>query len=129
MSGGAATDQTRDEAQGRSRNCPHCSGSGQATVYDRDFDGRRVAERDVIVRGEIKRSSFAMVVTAHCVCPMGEWMRSKADRDTIHRIPALLDVLAGRRRWTAQDPMGERPFDPGLSGGGAVRVKDGRVSG
>lgn len=129
MSGGAATDQTRDEAQSRSRNCVHCSGSGQATVYDPGFDGRRVVDRDVVIRGEIKRSSYAMVVAAHCICPMGEWMRSKADRDTIHRIPALLEVLAGRTRWTAQDPMGDRPYDPGLSGGGVVKVKHGRPAG
>jgi hypothetical protein len=126
----AATDQTRDEAQSRSRNCVHCSGSGQATVFDPDFDGRRIVERDVVIRGEVKRSTYAMVVTAHCVCPMGEWMRSKTDRDVVHRIPALLDVLAGRTRWLAADPTGDRPYDPGCrGGGGAIRVRDGRPAG
>jgi hypothetical protein len=124
---GAATDQTRDDAQAQSRHCEFCSGSGQATIYDRDFDGRRVVEREVIIRGEIKPAyPYAMLITAHCICAMGRWLRSKAEPDVMRRIPDMCDVLAGRTRWTAQDPTGDRPYNPGLSGGGAVKVKDGR---
>lgn len=124
---GAATDQTRDDAQARSRHCEYCSGSGQAVVYDRDFDGRRVVERDVIIRGEIKRSTYAMVVTAHCICAMGRWLRSKTDPDLLRRVPDMTYVLAGTTRWLAADPTGDRPYDPRVpGGGGVVKVKHGR---
>ena len=122
MSEGAATDQTRDEAWLQSRNCPHCSGSGQAIVFDPKYDGRRVVERECLVRGEVKVMLFAMTIVGHCLCPMGRWMRSKSDRESLLRTPDLLDTLAGRSRWQAQDPTGDVPghaFRGGVRG--AVR--------
>lgn len=105
-----ATDQSKDEAWAKSRGCPYCAGSGQAVVFDRRYDGRRVMEREVTHRGEVVTRPMPMVVAAHCVCPMGEWMRSKIrDIDVLARIPNLIDVLAGRSRWLAEDPTGDQP--------------------
>lgn len=124
------SDQSRDEAQARSRNCEHCSGSGQAIVFDPDYTGRRVVDRQVIRHGEITTKRYAMVVSAHCICPMGRWLRSRTERETMDRIPDLADILAGRSRWLANDPTGLKPFDPGVRDGSerkaVVRVKDGR---
>lgn len=104
-----ATDRTKDEAESRSRGCPYCAGSGQATLFAADFDGRRVVEREAVVRGEVKWVRTATIAVAHCACPMGRWMRSKSGRDILPRIPDLNDVLAGRTRWLAHDPTGDMP--------------------
>jgi len=95
----------RDTAQAASRGCPHCAGSGQAIVFDRDYDGRHVVERECHVHGEAKVIPYAMTVSAHCVCAMGRWMRGRIrDLDVLARTPDFADVLAGRSRWLAQDP-------------------------
>ena len=123
---GAAQDQSRDEARAKSRGCPYCSGEGTCQVFDPGFDGRRVVLRDVAMRGELKRAMYAMVIGAHCICPMGEWVRSKSERDILDRIPDLADVLAGRSRYQAQDPTGEGPSPwyagQPARGGGVQRV-------
>lgn len=106
----AATDQSKSEAEARSRGCPYCSGSGQAVVFRRRYDGRRVQDLEVVHRGEVVTRPMPMAVAAHCICPMGEWMRSKIrDLDILSRVPDLSDVLAGRLRWLAEDPTGETP--------------------
>jgi hypothetical protein len=110
VSDGEATDQSKDEAQQKSYGCPRCSGGGQVMVFDRDYDGSRTIERDGVVRGEIKKVKFAAVVSAHCVCPIGRWMRSKTSRDLMGRIPDLADVLAGSGRWVAEDPTADRVY-------------------
>lgn len=104
MSDGDQRNESRDAARAKSRNCPYCSGEGMTEVFDPDYTGMRVVERDAIHRGELKRIRFAMVTAAHCACPMGEWLRNRTDDDLRSRIPNMLDVLAGRGRWLAHDP-------------------------
>jgi hypothetical protein len=103
MSG--AQDRTRDEAQARSARCPQCGGSGQVTVYDRDYRGHAV---EYLTRegpgGELMRLPVPMRVVAHCLCPMGVWLRARTARDLLEVIPGLADVLEGRTRWTTEDP-------------------------
>ena len=128
MSDGAARDKSKDEAWAQSRNCPHCSGEGLAEVFDPSFDGRRSVVRECIVRGEVKRVLYPQVIAAHCLCPMGRWIRVKAEPQILDRIPDLADVLAGRSRYQAADPTGDVPgawFQAQPGGGGAVRVKGG----
>lgn len=117
MNDGGATDQTKDEAWEQSRSCRFCHGSGQASVFHPHYDGSAVMMFECVDRdGEIRPKPVAVRVVAHCMCPMGRWMRSKTERLLLSRIPDLLDVLAGRSRWVADDPMGDRPYQgPELS--------------
>jgi hypothetical protein len=105
-----AQDRSRDEARERSRGCPHCGGAGLATVFHPRYDGFTSTEVELVDHGgEVVRRDVPARVSAHCICPMGEWMRGKTDLETIRRIPNLLDVLAGRSRWLARDPTGLTP--------------------
>ena len=101
---GPAKDQSRDEAREQSYGCRFCSGEGACEVFDRRYAGSRVVEVDAVVRGEIKRIRASMVVVAHCICPMGQWVRAKTSREMLARIPDLADVLDGNSRWLAEDP-------------------------
>ena len=123
----------RDTAMAASRNCPRCEGSGQVRVYDPRYDGRRAIEREVLMHGEVRKVMYPMYTLAHCVCPMGRWMRSKfRDLDTLSRIPDFAEVLAGRSRWVARNPVGDEqafvaPRRRPDVGAVVARVKDGQV--
>ncbi len=68
----------RQGASDASRDCPHCGGEGMAMV---DHPPGRVA--------------------AHCVCPMGRWMRGRTAQDMIRRIPDFADHLRDRSEQAA----------------------------
>lgn len=121
---------TRDEAQSQSRHCPRCQGGGLAHVYLRQYRGHRTAELDVLDRGEIVRRVIPAIVAAHCLCPLGRWMRSRIDdRELLSRWPDLADVLAGRSYWLADNPMGDSPCDVDSGHGGVVHAPGGRAGG
>jgi hypothetical protein len=109
----------RDTAQAASRDCQHCDGGGFARVYYPEYRGNPAEELPVMERGEVVRRLIPVAVSAHCVCALGRWMRSKIrELDLLARIPDLADVLAGRSRWLAREPTrGERgecrPIEPG----------------
>lgn len=92
----------RDTAFEASKGCPHCHGHGLATIFHPDYVGDAL-----LVRPEMEgRERYAVARrSAHCVCAMGRWMRSKTrDLDVLSKIPDLTDILAGRSRWLAADP-------------------------
>ncbi len=94
----------RETATAASRDCPHCGGHGLVTLYDRRYDGRRVAELPCVVRGEVVKRPFPMTVMGHCGCPLGRWMRGEVDTDVRARVPDLEAVLSGGTRWVLEDP-------------------------
>ncbi len=64
----------RSAAQDASRDCVHCGGQGLVLI-ERNPPG---------------------TVAAHCVCPMGRWLRGRTQQDMIRRIPDYGDSLADR---------------------------------
>jgi hypothetical protein len=96
---------TAAEAKARSATCPQCDGSGLVPVYDRRYRGHAVEHVAIAGRGgEVERVPIPMHVAAHCLCPMGAWLRQHTSRELLDRIPSLADVLDGRTRWTTEDP-------------------------
>lgn len=101
---------SKEQAQALSRDCPHCSGNGQLMVFWPGYRGLRVEDRECLTRGgEVITRPWPMIVAAHCICLMGRWMRAKTEPELLPRIPDLADILAGRSRWLARDPMGDTP--------------------
>ena len=94
----------RASAEAASHYCPTCGGQGLVTLYDRRYDGRRIAELPCLLRGEITTRPFPMLVMGHCTCPLGRWMRSKVDDAARRGIPDLERVLSGGTRWILTDP-------------------------
>jgi hypothetical protein len=79
------------EARKRSIDCPCCSGAGWARVF-------RIGEKPALPTGR------PTTVHTYCLCPIGEWMRSRNSDTTTSLLPDLADVLAGQTRWTTQEP-------------------------
>ncbi len=75
---GPAALSERAAAQDASHDCPHCGGEGLVII-----DGAR------------------STVAAHCVCPMGRWMRGRTAQDMIRRIPDYADYLRDRSEQAA----------------------------
>ncbi len=75
-------DASKATPEALSRDCEFCSGSGHATIY----------------QGDLIRS-------AHCVCPMGRWMRGRTSLDLQRRIYDLHAILSGETiGWSTDDP-------------------------
>ena len=81
----ALAGDSRDAAELASRDCPHCGGSGWARLA-------RPARRGPVVTGR-----------THCLCPAGEWLRMRAAKDDLERMPDLALVLEGRSPWKLED--------------------------
>jgi hypothetical protein len=102
-----ARDVTRDNARTLSRDCEYCGGHGMARVYYPEYRGDPTEEVACWGRGgEVVRKAIPVAVMAHCVCPLGRWMRGRLDGDTLAGIPDLMEILTGRSRWLARDPTG-----------------------
>jgi hypothetical protein len=87
-----ARDVTRDNARTLSRDCEYCGGHGMARVYYPEYRGDPTEEVACWGRGgEVVRKAIPVAVMAHCVCPLGRWMRGRLD---------------GGSRWLARDPTG-----------------------
>jgi len=105
-----------ETARVQSRHCGWCNGSGLRTVFHPRYDGSGILmlEREDD-RGELRKRPTAARVAAHCICPLGQYMRAKVGDDNA-RIPELRRVLDGRSLWMAHDPT--RPEDgmvPGMT--------------
>lgn len=124
--------------------CGRCGGSGVVTVFHPRYTGSVVIAVDVAgPGGEVRKAQQPGRVAAHCVCPMGRWVRSKLDVETSRRMPDLGDVLEGKSRWLAEDPSVAEviEFPEGVAGyrgawrelaarlceGGIVPVGEGRA--
>lgn len=108
-----------DAAKAASRACPHCGGSGLATVYRRSPRGQgapscsscgEVLPADHLACPQCVPGARRVPpsVAAHCVCPYGRWMRARlAKDDALSRImPDLGDVLSSRSRAWSPEPPG-----------------------
>lgn len=85
---------TREGAASLSRNCPRCDGQGLATVVGRTE-----------VRGEI----VDYTASAHCVCHLGRFMRSRIaqqDEHLLRRVPDLANLPWGWRESYEPEPAG-----------------------
>ncbi len=97
-----SADASKATPEALSRDCEFCSGSGHATIYRLDYTGEPVEQR-ADRTGQLKPTP--LVLAAHCVCPMGRWMRAKTSQDLQRRILDLEAILAGTATgWTTDDP-------------------------
>lgn len=122
-----ATNAERDAAKRQSWGCVHCGGEGMAMVFHPRYAGSRtILEDRENGRGEVLPMPAAAVVAAHCVCPMGQFMRARVDEESLRRIPRLQDVFDGRSRYRADDPTATvpPPIDPGPPTGGVRAWRD-----
>lgn len=104
MSDSEAKSEERDAAASASRNCRLCGGNGTTIAFHRQWSGSRIGRRDGYNElGEPCRIPFAAEVAAHCVCPLGRWMRSKTSDYINRRIPDGAEIVNGRS-WYSFDP-------------------------
>ena len=104
MSDGEARSQERDDAAARSRSCRVCGGSGMPIVFHRHWTGDRIGHRrEYNDLGDLVTVPFAAEVAAHCVCPLGRWIRSKTSDYLNRRIPDGAAIVE-RRSWYSFDP-------------------------
>ncbi len=97
----APTVVTEKPATPTAVDCPHCRGHGLVTVFHPGYGGLPIV--DVVgAGGEVRQIPGR--VSAHCVCPVGRWMRARTEEATLPRIPDLAPVVEGRSRWTMHDP-------------------------
>lgn len=100
--GNSASTDDRTEAARQSRNCEYCGGNGMTTAYHPRYDGSRTVEATNRETGEVCRARST--VAAHCVCPMGRWMRSQSEDDDRKRIADGLKCVNGQSDWSLDDP-------------------------
>ena len=99
-----ARSEERDKAEWESRNCQVCGGAGQMIVFHHRWTGGRFATIMTERNGEIIESQIPAEVTAHCICALGRWMRSKTTEALKARIPDGAAILEGRSNWLFQAP-------------------------
>ncbi len=86
-----------------SRDCAFCSGQGMATVYAPGYTGSAIAQLPDGRR-------YVARTTAHCMCPLGRFVRAAAKEDVRRRTPEVGDIAQGRSHWSLDDPT-EEPVD------------------
>lgn len=95
----------RDDAAQRSFRCRICEGQGMRLVFHSDGDGaREIAQTIPDGRGGMKTVRIPTQVSAHCICPLGRWMRDKTDFATRRRIPDVAEILEGYSVWLLEPP-------------------------
>ncbi len=92
--------ESREKAEADSQDCPYCGASGQVVIYHPEYNGQPGIKQ---IRHGQEHQIPARVV-AHCICPLGRWMRNRIPEDIRRRIPDFDDILAGRSKWTERDP-------------------------
>lgn len=92
---------TREESERQSRHCNICEGRGLATLYREGYRGH---EAEVIEHPERGHQQVVMRIMAHCICPLGEWMRARTDDEMRHVIPDLKVIGEGQYPWSLEDP-------------------------
>jgi hypothetical protein len=92
---------TREKAEADTVKCEYCDRAGLVTIYHPDYTGDPVVE---VIGRDGKPHRQAGRVNAHCVCPVGRWMRRHTTDDLVRRIPDLNDVISRRIGYTLKDP-------------------------
>lgn len=102
-------DNERKRLEDENRDCPHCGGSGMCIVFHPRHNGtREITMTDR--HGRFHR--IATEVSAHCTCPVGEWMKDHTEPAMQRRIPWVRDIHEGRSKWLLFAP-GEIQADNG----------------
>ena len=92
-----------DIARANSKDCEYCNGEGMVTVYAPNYDGSPFA----ITASGIK---YASRVVAHCLCPLGKFIRAATKEDVRRRIPEVSSIVDRESRWLLKDPTGDNPI-------------------
>jgi hypothetical protein len=73
-------------------------------VFHHRWTGERFVTVETVRNGEIVQESFPSEVSAHCVCALGRWMRSRTAEAVKARMPDGADIAEGRSNWSFQPP-------------------------
>jgi hypothetical protein len=113
VSDGEGKSEERDNAQLLSRNCQLCGGGGMPIVFHREWSGSRIGHREGYNSlEELVQVPFPAEVAAHCVCPLGRWIRSKTSAYLNRRIPDGADIVNGRSPYGFDEPTIEPDTHP-----------------
>jgi hypothetical protein len=93
-----------DKAEFASRHCAICGGSGQVIVFHLKHNGSRFVTVATERNGEIIETQIPAEVSAHCICEIGRWMRSRTSESLKTRIPDGATILEGCSSWLFQPP-------------------------
>lgn len=107
-----ARSEERENAELNSRSCILCDGNGIVLVFHRDWSGNRIGTRNGLnPMGEPAKIPFAAEVAAHCICPLGRWMRDKTPEFLKKRIPDGAAIVGGRSWYSFDHPELDREHD------------------
>ncbi len=90
--------EAHDLARMESRDCKHCAGQGMVTVYHRRYRG------SPINRSRETEDLYAATTAAHCLCPLGKFIRDRCPPEVAKRIPWVEAILQGRSDWLLDTP-------------------------
>ncbi len=101
--------ESRDAAIADCVHCEHCNLSGLVTLFRRGYTGEPTME----IRnhnGELRKAPARIM--AHCICPVGRWVRGNVPNDMLPRYPDMHLVVQGKMPdWSLADPT-MPDFDP-----------------
>jgi hypothetical protein len=100
----AARSEERERVEWTSRNCPICGGAGQMIVFHHKHTGNRFVTIATERNGEVIETPIPAEVTAHCICELGRWMRSKTTEALKARIPDGAAIAESQSNWLFQPP-------------------------
>ena len=99
-----ARSEEREQAKFASRGCEVCGGAGMVIVFHHAWTGSRLAKVQAERNGEIVEQEVAAEVSAHCICALGRWMRSKSTEAVKARVPDGAAILVGHSNFSFQPP-------------------------
>ena len=92
---------SREEAVKETGHCDYCNNTGQTTICHRDYKGQPTMDM-ADHNGQVRKCPARL--TAHCICPIGRWMRQRTDPKILYRIPDLREVISGHTNFSLSDP-------------------------
>lgn len=98
-------------AEADSKNCEICRGDGMATVYAPSY-GCGDKPASALRRDNLGRPCVVRTV-AHCLCPLGRYLRATTKEDVLRRMPDVVNINEGYSQWSLIDPTEEPIDDPG----------------
>lgn len=74
-------------------------------VFHRHWAGGRIGRRrEYNDLGDLVTVPFAAEVAAHCICPLGRWIRSRTEDYLKGRIPDGAAIIEGRSWYVIEPP-------------------------